>query len=169
MANTNGPCESQGIREFGIRDVLAIACILALLTFLVFATTGCAMLSHHNNLSIVNQTSYDLTVEQNGTALRWQTEDGETICRIRPSQSASVPVFRTSMFLVKAWNGSEFVGTTTFRKQGSLDNCYGYGYGYSGGPNELLGPSNPEVWVIRDEDFDQGSGGLRVWSQWLRQ
>lgn len=150
----------------------------AVLVIIALSAIGCAS---RNTLEIVNESQYDLTFTQNGKSLEWKFPSSaspspdeqstaskdrkmkkfEVRDRLRPGESAVVSVMRDSMFVTKAWNGKEFVGTTTFRKDGVIDQYSDYGYS-SGYYNRR---EYPEAWIIRSHDFGSDSGGNGIFGR----
>lgn len=130
----------------------------AIVALICSSAGGCAIFMTQNMLEVVNQSSYEVSVTMNGSPQEFRFADGRVSDRLRPGESVSFGVFRSSLFTAKAWSGGEFVATANFRKEGVI---YGYGSGYySGGYSGNRG--YPEAWIIRDDDFDDRGGWARL-------
>lgn len=124
------------------------------LAIIVISVIGCAS---RNTLEIVNQSDYEITVNKNGKPLEWKFKDegGKRVSnRLRPGESGVVGVSHDSVFVAKAWSGREFVGTATFRKEGTLDDNRYYGGYYSNYSRRAY----PEAWILEGRDFDSRGG-----------
>lgn len=130
MLTIKGYKEASGNCDFGLRDVLAIFGILALMAFLVVMTTGCGLMSvgvsgnfsgssgfgtADATIEVLNSTEYVLTITLNGRPQTFEFTDGRVSDQLPPGGSttfyASNWFGRSGQFMlmVKAWNGSEFV------------------------------------------------------------
>jgi hypothetical protein len=139
--------------------------LMALVILLIPACLlgGCAGFGRfsQNTLDIHNGSSYDIKVVVNGQALAFEFPGGRKSDRLRPGENAAIGCWRTGAFVAKALAGNEFVGVTTYRKQGAYSSSYGgqsYGQGYY---------DEPEVWVITDDDFRDFTfaNAVRLWGQ----
>jgi hypothetical protein len=155
MPNVNGHQEATGKHDFGFRDIIGIAGIIALLAFLCCMSVGCAGFMYSNTLTVVNDSSYELTIEINGCPVTAEIERNgrtvEVVRRFRTGGTFTAPIWQDACVLVQAWNGQEYVGSANFSKDGSWNSC-------NTGPFYAR-RNYPEAWHVHDNDLNGSSNG----------